>query len=204
MYSGRVLLPTPALKLVMTRSSNDSAKAIMPPAAIAGARSGSVTWRKVLTADAPRSRAASSRCGSSPIARARTMTATYDTQNVTCASEIWVNDPWPPKTWEKKSSRLMPMTISGVTIGSSRRTSIGPRQRCPILASPRPSSVPSATDARTATSATWSVTPSAPRISSFWNSVGYQSRVKPVQLKFRRSALKLKMIRMTIGRNRKT
>ena len=96
------------------------------------------------------------------------------------------------------------MTISGVTIGSSRSTSIGPRQRRPSRASPSPSSVPSATDAKTAIAATWSVTPSAPRISLFGNSVGYQSRVKPAQLKFRRSALKLKMIRMTIGRNRKT
>ena len=64
--------------------------------------------------------------------------------------------------------------------------------------------MPITTDATTATKATWSVTPTAPMISSFRSSVGYQSKVKPAQLKLRLSALKLKMIRMTIGRNRKT
>ena len=58
----------------------------------------------------------------------------------------------------------------------------------------------SATEATTAMAATCSVTPSAPRMSSFWKRVGYQSSVNPVQLKFRRSALNEKMIRMTIGR----
>ena len=43
MYSGSVLLPTPALKLVMTRSSKERAKAIMPPEAMAGTRAGKVT-----------------------------------------------------------------------------------------------------------------------------------------------------------------
>ena len=94
------------------------------------------------------------------------------------------------------------MTISGVTIGSRSSTSIGPRQCWPIRARPSPRSVPSATDASTATAATWRVTPRAPRIRRLANSVGYQSSVNPVQLKFRRSALKLKMMRMTIGRNR--
>ena len=96
------------------------------------------------------------------------------------------------------------MTISGVTIGRSRSTSIGAAPALPDPRQPEPEQRPERDRRDDRDAATWSVTPRAPRISSFENSVGYQSRVKPAQLKFRLSALKLKMIRMTIGRNRKT
>ena len=78
----------------------------------------------------------------------------------------------------KKSSRLMPMTISGVTIGSSRSSlRSAPRQRKPIRASAETEQRARATvDAMTAMTATWRVTPSAPRRSL----VGEQRRV-PVE-----------------------
>ena len=59
-------------------------------------------------------------------ARARTTTATYETQNVMCAIEIWASEPLAEKSCEKKSSRLMPRMISGATIGSRMSVSDRP------------------------------------------------------------------------------
>ncbi len=123
MKIGSVVDPTPALNDVTTRSSNDSAKASIAPAATAGAMSGRVTCQNAPVDDAPRSRAASSRCGSMPRARARTTTATYEMQKVMWAIAICPSDPFWPNSWPKKISRLMPMMISGVTIGSRISTS---------------------------------------------------------------------------------
>ena len=55
----------------------------------------------------------------------------------------------------------------------------------------------------TAMTATCSVTDSASSRSWLANRRGYQSRVNPCHTKFRRESLKLKMIRTTIGANRK-
>ena len=64
-----------------------------------------------------------------PAARARTTTATYETQNVMCAIESWPIEPCASNSCRKNSSRLRPMTISGVTIGSRSRVSAPARPR---------------------------------------------------------------------------
>jgi hypothetical protein len=66
----------PELKLVITKSSIDSANDSRAPARIPGKISGRVTLRKVAHGLAPRSWAASSRVRSKPARRARTVTAT--------------------------------------------------------------------------------------------------------------------------------
>ena len=204
MLIGRVVDPTPALNDVTTRSSNDSANASIAPAATAGASSGSVTCRNAPKADAPRSRAASSSCGSRFAARARTVIATYEMQNVMWAREICQIDPFSPNSWVKNASRLMPMMISGVMIGRSRSVWTAPEPRNRSRASPIPSSVPRIVEPTTAIAATWRVISSACSRSVLFSSRGYQSSVKPCQTNVRREELKLKMIRMAIGANRKT
>ena len=152
--TGSVVEPTPALNDVITRSSNDRAKASIAPAAIAGASSGTVTCRNAPNADAPRSRAASSSCGLRFAARARTVIATYEMQNVMCASEICPIEPVDPNTWKKNTRRLMPTMISGVIIGSRSRVWTAPEPRNRSRASPRPSSEPRIVEPTTAIAAT--------------------------------------------------
>ncbi len=60
-----------------------------------------------------------------PAARARTVMATYEMQNVTWAIESWPKEPVLSNSWRKNSSSERPMTISGVTIGSRRSSSAG-------------------------------------------------------------------------------
>ena len=118
------------------------------------------------------------------------------------AIEIWASEPWPPNSCAKNSSSARPITISGVTIGSSSSVSDVPRARRPIRTSPSPSSVPRMTDPMTANVATWSVRNSASRRSSLANSRGYQSSVKPRHAKLRRESLNENRMRITIGANR--
>ena len=82
-----------------------------------------------------------------PAARARTMTATYEMQNVMWAIAIWPSEPFWPNSWAKKISRLMPMMISGVTIGSRSSVSVAPLPRNLSRARPSPSSEPRTVDA---------------------------------------------------------
>ena len=125
-------------------------------------------------------------------------------QNVMWAIMIWPIEPFMPSSWLKKISRLMPMMISGVTIGSRSSVSVAPAPRNLSRARPRPSSVPRIVATITATNATWTVTHRASSRSRLANSFGYQSVVKPSHTKFRRDWLKLKMISTTIGANRNT
>ena len=96
------------------------------------------------------------------------------------------------------------MMISGVTIGRSSSVSVAPLPRKCSRASPRPSSDPRIVAPMTAMTATCRVIPTESMRSWLANSFGYQSVVKPSHTKFRRETLKLKMIRITIGANRKT
>ena len=123
-------------------------------------------------------------------------------QNVTWAMAIWPSDPFWPNSWAKKISRLMPMMISGVTIGRRISVSVAPLPRNLSRASPRPSSEPRTVEPMTAITATFRVTSSASVIRSSANSFGYQSSVKPVHTKLLFSALKLNTMRTTIGANR--
>ena len=76
-----------------------------------------------------------------------------------CAIAICHIDPFAANTSPKNSSRLMPITISGVTIGSRISVSIAPApRRCCSRASPSPSSVPSVVVTTTEIAATWIVT----------------------------------------------
>ncbi len=81
----------PALKLLITKSSIDSANASSAAAATAGIISGSVTSRNVCHGVAPRSCAASSSERSKPISRERTVTITNDRVNMMCAITIVPN-----------------------------------------------------------------------------------------------------------------
>ena len=74
------------------------------------------------------------------------MTTTYESVNVTCPIACAVEpSPIPGSTWRKSSSSATPITISGVTSGSSMTVLIvpppGPRQRCSPSASATPSGV---------------------------------------------------------------
>ena len=132
------------------------------------------------------------------------MIATYDTQNVTWAIEIWVNEPWPPNSVAKNSSRLIPITISG---RHHRQEQENLHRSSPALADPRQPETeqrPERDRRDHRDRRDLEGDPERTEDQLVRNSVGYQSRVNPAQLKFRLSALKLKMIRMTIGRNRKT
>ena len=80
----------PELKLVITKSSTDSAKVSRAAASTPGAINGSVTRRNVCRPFAPRSWAASSRCRSNPINLDLTVTTTKLMLNITCAIRIVV------------------------------------------------------------------------------------------------------------------
>src|ERR1700757_3737364 len=76
MRIGNVAEPGPVVKLAITRSSSDSVKASIHPAAIEGRINGRVTAMKARTGSQPRSIAASSRLRSSEVNRDCTTTAT--------------------------------------------------------------------------------------------------------------------------------
>ena len=129
-----------------TKSSIESAKTTAALARIAGASSGSSTRKSTSRGGAPRSAAASSYSGPIETSRPRTITTTYEIVNViwpiACAvvpRPIWV------KICRNSSSSATPITISGVTSGSSIRTLTvplpRPRQRCRPSASVTPSGV---------------------------------------------------------------
>jgi len=118
------------------------------------------------------------------------------------ASEIWPIEPIAPKSWKKKISRLIPMRISGVTIGRRRSVSVAPLPRNLRRARPSPRSEPRIVETTTATAATTSVVLNASIRPAFSNRVGYQLSVNPRQTNVRRESLKLNTIRTTIGANR--
>jgi len=122
-------------------------------------------------------------------------------QNVMWASEIWAIEPLRLNSCVKNTSRLMPITTSGVIIGSRSNVWTAPEPRKRSRASPSPSSEPRIVDPITATTATCIVTHSASRICWLPASLPYQSVVKPSHTKLRRDALKLNTISTTIGAN---
>ena len=79
------------VKLAITRSSSDSVKASIQPAAIDGSIRGSVTAIKACTGEQPRSIAASSSERSSSDRREEITTVTKATQKVTCAIQIVIS-----------------------------------------------------------------------------------------------------------------
>src|SRR5687767_3100655 len=118
--NGRVVVPAPATKNDVTKSSNEKVKASRPPARMAGASRGSVTCRKVDTGPAPRSYDASSRLWARPTKRARTTSATTEALKTAWATRMVQKpriEPRPSQlpSWTKKMSEEIPNTISGVT-----------------------------------------------------------------------------------------
>ena len=114
------MLALPERYCVTTKSSIESANATAALAMIAGTSSGSTTRRSWSRGGAPRSAAASSYSGPIDASRPRTITTTYESVNVTCPIACaGVPRPIPGKTRRKSSSSATPITISGVTSGSS-------------------------------------------------------------------------------------
>jgi hypothetical protein len=133
------------------------------------------------------------------------MTTTYESEKVICPI-AWAVVPRPIwlKICRNSSSSATPMTISGVTSGSSMSTLTvplpRPRQRCRPSASVTPSGVAISTEMRASTSVCLSADWSA----SSWNtlrfgSVQNQRREKPSQAVRERPLLNAKRIAMITG-----
>ena len=117
MRIGSVVAPGPVVKLAITRSSSESVKASIQPAAIAGTISGSVTVRKVFSGGQPRSIAASSRLMSKSRSRACTTTVTKHMVSVVCAIAM-VQKPRSTSSATNSSSSDSPVITSGMTSGA--------------------------------------------------------------------------------------
>ena len=117
MRIGSVVAPGPVVKLAITRSSSDNVKASIQPDAMAGAISGRVTVRKVLSGGQPRSIAASSRLVSKSRSRACTTTATKHMVSVVCAM-VMVQNPRSRSSATNSSSSESPVITSGMTSGA--------------------------------------------------------------------------------------
>jgi hypothetical protein len=148
MRSGSVVVPAPATKNEVRKSSNENVNASRPPASTAGVSRGSVTWRNVDSGPAPRSYEASSSECPMPMKRARTTSATTDALKTTCATRIdqkpsGDSTPTHAPTWTKKMSAEIPNTISGVTSVMYASASIGTRSQARIRGSASASIVPS-------------------------------------------------------------
>src|ERR1051325_2524523 len=114
---GSVVAPGPVEKLAITRSSNDSVKASIQPAATAGKISGSVMVMKVLSGGQPRSIAASSRLRSKVTSRDCTTTVTKLAVTVVCAITT-VQKPRSALIATNNSSSDRPGITSGITSGA--------------------------------------------------------------------------------------
>src|SRR5580658_1302114 len=117
MRIGSVVAPGPVVKLAITRSSSDRAKASIHAAAIAGKISGSVTDEKVRNGEAPRSIAASSRLKSKSTSRDCTMMVTKHIAMVVWAMAT-VQKPRSAATATNNNSNDSPVMTSGMTSGA--------------------------------------------------------------------------------------
>ena len=154
MRTGSGEVPAPDVNTEVTKSSNESTNTSSAEARIAGYSAGSVTSRSAPSSVAPRSIAASSTSRLSSERRARTITVTYEMENVM----------WPRMTvcvessiltWPKSSSRPTAVTISGVINGSSMRMLEELPMRPRARTSPNASSVPRTVATTIVTAAIW-------------------------------------------------
>src|SRR5450830_450152 len=123
---GKVVEPGPETKLASTRSSRDSAKDIIPPAANDGAIIGMVIRKNTFHGRAPKSIAASSIDRSSSRKRADTTTATYAAQKVVCAIQMVtmprsMGQPIICAMATNSSNSDRPVITSGITRGAVTR-----------------------------------------------------------------------------------
>ena len=112
-----MVAPGPVEKLAITRSSNDSVKASIQPAATAGKISGRVTTMKVFNGGQPRSIAASSRLRSKLTSRDCTRTVTKLAGTVVWAITT-VQKPRSASIATNSSSSDRPVITSGITSGA--------------------------------------------------------------------------------------
>src|SRR3954469_8884161 len=143
-HSGNVTV-LPAVKLVTTKSSMDSANASRMPENTAGRMIGKVTFQNVVHGVAPRSAAASSIERSRVTTRARTMAATNEIENMMCAITIVVK-PGPTLSDTNSESSDAPMISSGEEMVLNMITFSVPEPRKRKRPSAYPMPVPSAAD----------------------------------------------------------
>src|SRR3954453_9306644 len=145
-HSGNVTV-LPAVKLVTTKSSMDSANASRMPEKTAGRMIGKVTFQNVVHGVAPMSAAASSIERSRVTTRARTMAATNEIENMMCAITIVVK-PGPTFSDTNSDSSDAPMMSSGDEIVLNMITLSVPEPRKRKRPSAYPMPVPSAAETR--------------------------------------------------------
>ena len=147
---GKVVEPGPETKLASTKSSNDSAKDIIAPAAREGAIIGTVIRKNTFQGLAPRSIAASSIERSISRKRDDTNTATYAVQKVVWAIQMVITprsigQPISCAMATNNSSKDRPVITSGITSGAVTMppNNVRPRKR-PIRVNTSAANVPSA------------------------------------------------------------
>ena len=174
-------------------------------ATMAGVSIGRSAMRIACRGEAPRSCAASSYSGPIEMRRARTMMSTNESENVICPIACAVV-PSGMKVSRFTNTRksATPMTISGVTSGTSdtKRDVPAPRPRQRV--SPSASATPSGTVSATAMAASFMLWKSADRRSGSchterFGSCQYQRSDQPCETERERPSLKEKRIAMRIG-----
>ena len=127
-HSGRVCRPGPAVKVVTTISSNDSANASSAPASRAPRRAGNVTRRQVVHGVAPRSIDASSTVPDIRRSRAEALLTTTTMQKVACPTTN-VRNVSPPRNPVNRVFRAIPVTMPGSAIGSTTSSDTASRPK---------------------------------------------------------------------------
>src|SRR5215472_643489 len=190
MRIGSVVAPGPVVKLAMTKSSSESAKASIQLAAIAGKISGKVTNAKVCAGEAPRSIAASSRLMSKSTSRDWTITATKHVAIVVWAMTT-VQNPRSIETATNKSNMDRPVMTSGMTNGAQIIAANGsrPRKR-PNRTSATAARVPSNVAMNAEMKATRKLIDAARSNAASCASAAYQRIDQPPHTATRREALK--------------
>src|SRR3954454_632402 len=201
MRTGRGEVPAPDVNTDVTKSSNESTNTSSAEARIAGYNAGSVTSRNAPSSVAPRSIAASSTSRLSSDSRARTITVTYEMENVM----------WPRMTvcvessiltWPKSSSRPTAVTISGVISGSSMRMLEVLPMRPRARTSPNARNVPRTVATTIVTAAISKLATSEVLISGSFQNARYQRRLSPPNTWSELAELNEKMMTTRIGTNR--
>src|ERR687898_187596 len=200
--TGRVDDPGPETNEVMTKSSNDIVNANRAPDRMPGQSWGTVIFQKVVISSAPRIMAASSRFSSIPWSRASTTMTTKEIQKATWAM-VMVVRPSGNLSSAKRRSREIPVTISGVTIGTYKNPSNARRPRNRCRASASASRVPSTAEMTVAAEPTMRLALRPRRMSGRSQSRWYHWRVKPRQSTENFESLNEKTTSTKIGRWRK-
>ena len=190
---------------LITKSSIEIAKTMIPLATIAGTSIGSSASRTAWMREAPRSRAASSYWGPIASSRARTMMMTNTSEKVMCPIACaGVPSGMNVSRCTKTSRSAVPITISGVTSVANEIPREVPAPRPRQRVSPMASASPSGTVTSTAMAASRRLCSSA-ELSSVScrtersGSPVYQRSDQPWEVERDRPSLNEKRIAMRIG-----